>query len=421
MTAVSRPILSLALLGLLIGCGDVPHGAPPNAPDGSQLPGLAAHPGGGAVMSWVEPDGEGHRLRFATYRDGVWSEPGTVSRGDDWFVNWADFPSVRVIDERFWVAHWLVRHGWNAHAYDIAVSISRDAGRTWSEPLRPHADGTPTEHGFVSIYPIDDAAGLVWLDGRKTLENTSGDRVIGMMLRGARLSRDGEVDESLIDPLVCDCCQTDVAVSSEAPLLVYRDRSQEEVRDIRLARREEAGWEPGPLIAEDGWQVFGCPVNGPAIDAHGSQVGVAWYSQGSGSPRVQFARSADGGRSFGDAVLIDADGPIGRVDVAIDQTGCAVVSWIGREDSGAAELRYRSIGMDGAVSATQVLTRIAATRPSGFPRMANLNGGVLIAWTDILQDSSRVRVQVVDHGCEETPAGAAGHAPPPSEGGSDSV
>jgi hypothetical protein len=30
--------------------------------------------------------------------------------------------------------------------------------------LVPHTDQTPTEHSFVSIYPINGSADLVWLD-----------------------------------------------------------------------------------------------------------------------------------------------------------------------------------------------------------------------------------------------------------------
>lgn len=402
-----RRLCLISLLSVtMVGCDGVKDSSPPYTVDGSQLPSLDSHPGGGIVMSWVEPDGDGHRLRFASYDESVWSEPNTVSSGADWFVNWADFPSVRIIDEQFWVAHWLVKHRWSAYAYDIFVSVSRDAGRSWSEPIQPHADSTPTEHGFVSIFPLENEAGLIWLDGRETQKNTSGDRIVGMTLRSAELTRNGEISESLVDPLVCDCCQTDVAVSSDVPILVYRDRSQNEVRDITLTRYIDKRWQVGAPLAEDNWQVFGCPVNGPTVDASGDQVGVAWYTQGSGSPRVQFARSTDGGHSFGDPIVIDPDNPVGRVDVAINQSGCAVVSWIGRGDSDAAELRYRYIGSDDQPSEAHTLAAISSSRPSGFPRMARYESGIFIAWTDIREHTSQVKTAELEFACSEVVTGS---------------
>lgn len=402
----TRRLLSLLLVPVLLtACSDGTDNPLPFAVPGSQLPFLDSHPDGSVVMSWVEPDGDGHRLRYASYEGDTWSQATTVARGDDWFVNWADFPSIRIIDGEFWVAHWLVRSGTSAYAYDVFVSVSQDAGRTWSEPFTPHSDGTPTEHGFVSIYPTAEGAGLVWLDGRETLENTTGEQIVGMTLRSATLTPEGEVSETLVDPLVCDCCQTDVAVGSEGPVLVYRDRTFEEIRDIHVARYGTHGWQLDGAVAVDDWQVFGCPVNGPAVAASGVRVDVAWYSQGSGVPLVQLVRSDDGGRTFGDPIAVDGDDPVGRVDVAVDGSGCGIVSWIGHETEGESSLLYRYFGADGWRSETHSLAPISASRPSGFPRMARYEQGVMIAWTDVGESGSQVKVAALEFACPGVNAG----------------
>ena len=54
----------------------------------------------------------------------------------------------------------------STYAYDVRLSYSTDDGKTWSPSFLPHHDGTPTEHGFASLFPIGDGFGLVWLDGR---------------------------------------------------------------------------------------------------------------------------------------------------------------------------------------------------------------------------------------------------------------
>ena len=35
-----------------------------------------------------------------------------------------------------------------------------------------------------------------------------------------------------LDPKVCDCCQTAAAVTDDGPVVVYRNRSDQELRDI---------------------------------------------------------------------------------------------------------------------------------------------------------------------------------------------
>ncbi|MGB7988347.1 MAG: hypothetical protein WCF44_03070, partial [Candidatus Methylophosphatis roskildensis] len=100
---------------------------------GARLPRLTALPGGGVLMSWVETTLAGSALKFAILHDGRWTRTGEVARGSNWFLNWADFPSVVAIDETFWIAHWLVGHpGGRSYDYDIAISLSNDAGASWS-------------------------------------------------------------------------------------------------------------------------------------------------------------------------------------------------------------------------------------------------------------------------------------------------
>ena len=46
-----------------------------------------------------------------------------------------------------------------------------------------------------------------------------------------------------IDARVCDCCQTDAAMTSEGAVLIYRDRSDDEIRDL-LRRRSDTIYHP---------------------------------------------------------------------------------------------------------------------------------------------------------------------------------
>src|SRR5262245_43041892 len=140
----------------------------PAAP-GSAEPNLFATGDGRVLLSWIERAGENrHALRFAARNGGKWSEPRTIAEGTNWFVNWADFPSVVALSDGSLVAHWLIKSGEGTYAYNINIARSTDSGKTWSKPFVPHRDGTHTEHGFVSMLPWSpNGAGIVWLDGRQ--------------------------------------------------------------------------------------------------------------------------------------------------------------------------------------------------------------------------------------------------------------
>ena len=69
---------------------------------------FAATADGSLVMSWLQPEGDTQLLMYSLFETGAWSEPREIARGDNWFVNWADLPSVVPIDSNTWIAHWLV-------------------------------------------------------------------------------------------------------------------------------------------------------------------------------------------------------------------------------------------------------------------------------------------------------------------------
>jgi hypothetical protein len=129
--------------------------------------------------------------------------------------------------------------------------------------------------------------------------------------------------------------------------VVYRDRSEEEVRDISIVRLKNGRWsEPQPL-SKDGWEIQGCPVNGPAISSAGQNVAVAWFTAAHDQPRIYAALSSDGGATFGPQILVGDGNPLGRVDIIANPSGNALVSWVERAPSGA-QVRARIAGPDGA-------------------------------------------------------------------------
>ncbi|HSG58713.1 MAG TPA: sialidase family protein [Woeseiaceae bacterium] len=356
------------------------------AAPGSAEPNLAKTPGGQVIMSWLEPLGDATALRYATLHGREWSAPRTIASGDNWFVNWADFPSVVAIDDSLWAAHWLAKAAEGTYEYDVFVSLSTDAGQTWQPPVRPHTDGTLSEHGFVSLYPMPDGVGALWLDGRETVSGG------GMTLRSAVLSPGTGVQSGhLVDELVCDCCQTDVAIGPEGPIAVYRDRTEDEIRDIYVTRFVDGRWEDGRPVGNDGWKIAGCPVNGPAIAVSGDSVAVTWFTAANNVPIVKFAFSADGATTFSDPVEVATDRPIGRVGILLVDGTTAIVSWLRQGEGGSGDVMARAVYADGRLGPAQHIATTIAGRLSGFPQIAAHGDDIVFAWTGAGEGQKQVR------------------------------
>ena len=80
-----------------------------------------------------------------------------------------------------------------------------------------------------------------------------------MTLRSATISTAGVIKEQVIDERVCECCQTDVAIASSGPVVVYRNRTESEIRDIYVVSGKDDGRTEPFAIAEDNWEIHGCP------------------------------------------------------------------------------------------------------------------------------------------------------------------
>ncbi|HKS26504.1 MAG TPA: sialidase family protein [Pyrinomonadaceae bacterium] len=416
-------LLAFAVTAFIIGCGPRQTSTSPSqsgagattsrdmafkieetsSPAGvdSREPELYSMPDGRVILSWVERVADKrYALRFSVREGANWSAPRTVSEGENWFVNWADFPSVISTGNDSMAAHWLVKSGPGTYSYDVNISLSKDGGRSWGKPIVPHTDRTQTEHGFVSLIRLSDGSlGASWVDGRKlagvNVDEDHGPMPESMMLRYARINAEGKVsDEATLDDRICECCQTSAAMTAEGAIVVYRNRSETEVRDIYYVREEQGRWsEPRPVHV-DGWEIAACPVNGPSVAADGQRVAVAWYTEANDKPTVRLAFSRDAGRTFGAPIQVDDEPPVGRVDVVMLSDGSAIVTWLaGTAEKGA--IKARRISASGTLGAVATIAETNIARSSGFPRMARSGDEVVLAWTEFGKPS-RVRTALIN-------------------------
>jgi hypothetical protein len=338
---------------------------------------------GGTILSWIEQSGKAATLRYAQrVRDG-WSTPQTAASGTDWFVSWADVPSVLRLGDGTLVANWYRNTNIEQEAYDLWMSYSRDAGKTWAKPFTPHHDRTKTQHGFASLFEMPGKGlGVVWLDGRENELNTEHPENAAIMLRYASFDPQWkQTADDVVNLRVCDCCQTSVATTADGVIAAFRDRSDKEIRDIFVTRFEDGKWnEPSP-VHDDGWEIDSCPVNGPAVSARGRNVATAWFTAKNNQGQAFASFSGDGGRTWGAPIRLDDGASLGHVDVEMLDDGSAVASWVefaGQRRS----FRMRRIEAGGAKSPAVEISGNGAGPVSGYPRMTRDGKDLLFAWTE---------------------------------------
>ena len=384
IVAVTASVLGLGMSrgapGASSGAFAVDSVASPAGP-GSAEPNLTVGPDGRVYMTWLEPADSGYALRFSVHDGSKWTPAKTIVARRDFFVNWADFPSLEVLDGGALAAHWLQRNGPGTYAYGVRIAQSNDGGNTWGAPVIPHRDSSRTEHGFVAMWRERGQLGAVWLDGRK-FSKEGHDAGNEMMLVTTTLLPDGtRGPEVRLDDRTCDCCQNAVAVTSSGPIVAYRNRTPDEIRDIYVTRRVGGKWLAGVPVNNDNWKIAACPVNGPALAARGNRVALAWFTAAGDSARVKVAFSDDAGGKFGAPIRLDGGNPAGRVDVALLPDGGAVVTWVERIGGDAAAVRARRISRDGSPGATKTIASNSAARASGFPKTAVSGANLMFAWT----------------------------------------
>jgi hypothetical protein len=335
------------------------------------------------ILSWLENTSSQTALKFSTRTAGGWSPARLVAFGDDFFANYADVPSVVRLADRSLVSHWLQTYGTAQSGYDVRLARSTDEGRTWSVPFSPHHDGTRSQHGFVSMFDTGGGLGVLWLDGRAMKPGvTPEDEGSGDMgLRAAHFDRSWkQLSEAAVDLRVCECCPTAAAVTTDGPIVAYRNRSADEMRDIYVSRFTGEGWTVPAAVHNDGWKIDGCPVNGPALSASGRNLAVAWFTAPADEGHALVAFSRDSGRTFSAPVQVDQSGSIGRVDVEQLADGSAVVGWIERAGR-STTFMVRRVESNGRRSAPVSVVDLGDQRNSGYPRMARRGQELIFAWT----------------------------------------
>lgn len=326
----------------------------------SATPSLARAQDGNVYVSWTTSTEDGqHALSISRFDRNTkgWHAPVQIARGANWFINWADNATVTTGLRGRVAAVWYVLN--EDSGYHAVVSTSTDHGQTWTSPQPLSTESNGTE--FVSFAPMLNGSWLaVWLDNRARERSGS------MQLRSRII--DSDDPDTLIDARVCDCCPINTLVLPNGSVLTaYRDRSDDEVRDIAYQSFSRGEWSEATAPAQDGWKIEGCPVNGASLSRRSGHVATAWFTGANDKPQVMTARSNNLGRSWNlVARLDDPEHPAkGSVSSTVLRDGSQWVSWV--EEGGT--LALRSLARDGGLS---IINRMPG-KTNGKPSMVVLS------------------------------------------------
>ena len=347
-------------------------------------------------LSWVNSiKGKEATLFFSQLENNQWKTPTKITSGKDWFVNWADFPT-NAINGNLLLTNHLQKSATGTYTYDIVLNLRKLNGEIIKENFLLNTDGMKAEHGFVSVIPNEkDGFLITWLDGRNTVKEMHNSHHKAMTIRTAEVSSEGAIyNETQLDGRTCDCCQTSITMSQNGPIIVYRDRSKHEIRDIYFSQRKDSVWSTPKPVFNDNWKINGCPVNGPKIVSNKKNTAVSWFTVENEEPKVKVSFFSDKD-TFDNPVVVNDFEALGRVDVAFISSDEILVSYMESDEKGT-YLRCKKVSISGKISQAVTVSKIDSGRSTGVPQLEVLDGFAYFVWTISVDDKNQLKSVKID-------------------------
>jgi len=210
---------------------------------------------------------------------------------------------------------------------------------------------------------------------------------------------DGSVVPTAIARGVCYCCKTALAAGPDGKVYAaWRHVFSGSHRDIAftMSREGAAGRFAEPVrVSADGWQLDGCPENGPAlaVDA-GRRIHVVWPTLVEGPrERLQlFHASSTDGRTFSSRTPLPSNGNASHPQVIVAPDGSLIAAW----DELAAGKRQVRVARGRPAANNGVAFSLLSTaddRAGLYPALAATSTGAVLAWARP-QEGAQSRIAV---------------------------
>lgn len=359
-----------------------------------QLPGLYGFDQGTLYLSWIEQTVDSiSTFQYSTFSNGKWTEPILIAKGTkNWFLNWSEAPKLTRFksDPGTLAAYWLEITTQNPYDHDVKISTSTDAGLNWNAPFTPHPVKMKAYYGQCAFLPLNNGRiFMVWLDGRNTkmkiphtnryMPSTDGE----IMLAAAEFDKDGKIyNEQILDDQISALSTPDVGLLDDDKVVVYRNRTDDHVKDIYITREIGGQWTSPRPVWKESWVSRTHPVSGPQLAIQGEKVAVVWYTEANHTPRIHLSISDNGGESFSEPIQIDNGNPTGMPDVTASSKGSWIISWLEMKNTVSAELMIAEVEGKSSIAEKKRIAEVNVQPKSSYPQLATTGKNVMLTWSN---------------------------------------
>lgn len=207
---------------------------------------------------------------------------------------------------------------------------------------------------------------------------------------------DGNVGTNVqVASTVCECCAPGLALDGSGnPLLAWREGGEKPSREIFARWSNNGGREFGEArqINSEATREESCPMSAPAVAVSGDglRFAAAWKDISRGKPKVHWVVSESPEFQPAELVQDDTDAQQDHPSLCIDGSGTAWVAWEDRQ-SGVQSLRVRSSREGDTVRSIIAPDQAAAL----FPTLAAGPDFVAVVFETRSQDNRSIRFQLV--------------------------
>lgn len=349
------------------------------------------------AVAWGAAAGGKGDIMIAISRDGgsVFGAPVRVnSQAGEARISGEIAPRVTLQPRRG--ADPVVTVTWNARDTRSQIKSARsvDGGRTFEKPVALQSAAAAGDRGWQSA--AVDAQGVlhaIWLDHRGMAgpagaahEGHKGEHDgVAMAQRSGLYYTSGKGERELFKG-VCYCCKTALAVGPGGHIFAaWRHVFANNMRDIGFTMSRDGGASFTPLLRvhEDKWSINGCPDDGPAIAVdRAGVVHLAWPTVLNGEDgALLYATSQDGGR-FSPPVRVPTRGAPkpSHPQIAVNAEGGVMIAW-DEVIAGVRTAAARTVMMrDGRPEFGAIVT-LNQGAASTYPVIAAVRHGWFAAWS----------------------------------------
>lgn len=310
--------------------------------------------------------GEAEAISYRSSTDGIrWTKPAPVSGASHkpGGLRPGNDAQVAAQGDKL-VALWPVAGtGWGGSG-PFAAARSTDGGNTWRPAPSPVDTGSTAGHGFADLLFDERGLHAVWLDGR---DKAQGLRYARSADAGASWSANATIAAG-----TCECCWNSLA-RGESLHVLYRGKGP---RDMSLASLTGGGWAQRGPVAAFQWEVKGCPETGGGlvVAPDGALHATAWTGL-AGKEGLYYVRSSDAGLRWSPPQRVGSRAAQ-HSDLAVSPAGALGLVW---DDDGT--IRFARSD-DGGRSWGKTLVVSGVADAASHPRVVGLAERFLLIWTE---------------------------------------